>query len=120
MGKKAKPGYKLVQNFFKQKFEIPTEWDYPKFSKVVKVNPPTRLTAKIAKYIPMDAVDTEKPHVNYFEDRESASFIRPFKAFEKEKDADAYAKALGHLNVSITEIELESKLQTKTVVDVKK
>jgi len=69
MGMKVRPRCKLVQDFFKRKIEIPTDWDYPKFSKVVKVNPPTKLTTKSSKYVPMDAVDTEKPHVNYFEER---------------------------------------------------
>jgi len=66
---KLKPGYKLVQNFFKKQFEIPEEWNYPKFSKVVKVNSPTKILSPRAAYIPMDAVDTENPHVNYYEER---------------------------------------------------
>jgi len=66
---KAKRGYKLVQDFFKRQIEIPENWEYPKFSGVVKVNPITKSSSKRCPYIPMDAVDTQKPPVNYFEER---------------------------------------------------
>jgi len=66
---KPKKGYKLVTNFFKQPFEIPEDWEYPKFDKVVKTNSLTKLDEDIVPYIPMDAVDVSKPHFNYFEER---------------------------------------------------
>jgi len=66
---KSKPGYKFVYNFFKKKFEIPNDWNYPKFSEVVKTNPLTKIDEEKCAYIPMDAVDTTHPHVNYYEER---------------------------------------------------
>ncbi|MCV0401223.1 MAG: restriction endonuclease subunit S [Nitrosopumilus sp.] len=66
---KAKPGYKLVTNFFKKEIEIPDNWDYLKFNQVVKINPLTKIDEDYVPYIPMDAVDTKKPNLKYFEER---------------------------------------------------
>ena len=63
-------GYKIVTNFFRNEIQIPKEWEYPKFNQIVKTNPITKIEEKQVPYIPMDAVDTEKPHFNYFEERE--------------------------------------------------
>lgn len=35
----------------------------------MKVNPITKIVSKTAPYVPMDAVDTDNPHVNYLEER---------------------------------------------------
>lgn len=66
--------YKLVKDFFHRSFEIPEDWDYPKFSKVVIVNPTTKIDEKQVPYLPMDAIDTERPHFNYFEERNLSDF----------------------------------------------
>lgn len=71
---KPKQGYKIVQDFFKRNFEIPEEWMYPKFLQVVKVNPPTKIAEKKVPYLPMDAIDVEKPHFNYYEERNLNDF----------------------------------------------
>jgi len=63
-------GYKSVSNFFRNEIQIPEDWDYPKFHQIVKTNPYTKIEEKRVPYIPMDAVDTEKPHFNYSEERE--------------------------------------------------
>jgi type I restriction enzyme, S subunit len=63
--------FKNVKNFFNENFEIPKEWDYPKFSQIVKVNPLTKIEGDKVPYIPMDAVNTEQSDVNYFEERDS-------------------------------------------------
>ena len=66
---KPKKGYKLVSNFFRKSFEIPEDWEYPKFHEVVKTNSLTKIDDDTVPYIPMDAVDVSKPHFNYFEER---------------------------------------------------
>lgn len=66
---RSKSKYKLVENFFKKKFEIPETWEYVLFSSVVQVNPITKVDSKKASYVPMDAVNTNNPHVDYFEER---------------------------------------------------
>jgi len=78
---KTKQGYKTVEDFFHRKFTIPQNWNYPKFSAVVKVNPITKIVSKVASYVPMDAVDTDKPHVNYLEKRnvDKNSSLRKFQ-----------------------------------------
>lgn len=58
-----------VEDFFKRKLKIPSEWEYPKFASIVEVNPLTKINSKNAPYVPMDAVDTSSPHIKYFEDR---------------------------------------------------
>jgi restriction endonuclease S subunit len=65
--------FKKVKNFFKKEILIPEEWSYPKFSIVIKVNPPTKIDEERCPYIPMDAVDVDKPNFNYFEEREIKS-----------------------------------------------
>jgi len=60
---------KAVYDFFKRAFEIPQNWDYPKFSSVVQVNPRTKIDSEKVLYIPMDAVNIENGSVNYFEER---------------------------------------------------
>jgi len=65
--------FKKVKDFFKREFEIPEEWDYPKFSTVVKINPNTKVTSLKIKYVPMDAIDTENSQIKYFEDRDFES-----------------------------------------------
>ena len=67
--KKPKQGYKLVKGLFGKEIEIPEEWEYPKFNDVVKTNPSTNIVESIIPYIPMDAVDTETPNFNYYEER---------------------------------------------------
>ncbi len=67
--KKPKQGYKIVNNFFRDSFEIPKDWDYPKFHEVVKTNPLTKIDEENVPYIPMAAVDVSKPHFNYFDER---------------------------------------------------
>jgi type I restriction enzyme S subunit len=62
--------FKKVSNFFKKEIEIPEHWDYPKFNDIIKTNPFTKVEHQTVPYIPMDAVDTENPHFNYFEERE--------------------------------------------------
>jgi len=62
--------FKKVKSFFGKYLEIPNEWEYPKFSQIIQVNPSTKITEKTVPYIPMDAVDIEKPHINYYEERE--------------------------------------------------
>ncbi len=59
-----------MSNFFRNEIQIPEGWDYPKFNQIVKTNPYTKIEEKRVPYIPMDAVDTEKPHFNYSEERE--------------------------------------------------
>ena len=71
---KVRQGYKLVENFFHRLIEIPADWDYPKFSEIVKVNPLTKIDEKLIPYLPMDAVDVEKPNFNYFEERNLSDF----------------------------------------------
>jgi len=66
---KSKQGYKIVKDFFKRQIEIPQNWEYPKFSNVAKINPLTKTNSKSCQYVPMDAVDTQKPEINYFEER---------------------------------------------------
>lgn len=66
--------FKKVKDFFKREFEIPALWDYPLFSSVVTVNPITKIHTKKAPYVPMDAVDLESPHVNYFEERDAKNY----------------------------------------------
>jgi len=66
--------FKKVKNFFKKEILIPQNWDYPKFSTIVKVNPPTKITKKIVPYIPMDSVNTDNPHVDYFDERSFESY----------------------------------------------
>jgi len=55
--------------------------------------------------------------LNYYEDTQSGNFIRPFKAFTKKENAESFMKALGHINISLTELEVETHLKTKQVVD---
>jgi type I restriction enzyme, S subunit len=62
--------FKKVSNFFKKEIEIPEHWDYPKFNDIIKTNPFTKIEHQTVPYIPMDAVDRENPHFNYFEERE--------------------------------------------------
>lgn len=66
--------FKKVKNFFNNVVEIPDTWNYPKFSEVVRVNPPTKIDEKQVPYLPMDAIDVEKPHFNYFEERKLDDF----------------------------------------------
>ena len=66
--------FKKVKWFFGKESEIPSDWDYPKFSEVIKVNPPTKIEETTVPYIPMDAVDISKPHFNYFEERKLSDF----------------------------------------------
>ena len=61
--------FKKVQWHFEREIKIPEEWVLQKFDEVVKTNPPTKIKQNIVPYIPMDAVDTEKPSFNYFEER---------------------------------------------------
>ena len=72
--KQAKPGYKLVSDFFRREFEIPNDWEYPKFNEVVKTNPITKMDEELVPYIPMDSVDTSKSNFNYFEERNFSDF----------------------------------------------
>jgi type I restriction enzyme, S subunit len=65
---KSKRGYKIVHDFFKRAFEIPGNWEYPKFSTIVEVNPRTKIHSKVL-YIPMEAVNIEKGSVDCFEER---------------------------------------------------
>ena len=62
--------FKKVKNFFKKEILIPYDWEYPKFSQIIQINPSTKITEKKVPYIPMDAVDVENPHVNYYEERD--------------------------------------------------
>lgn len=64
-----KPGYKLVQGFFNEIFEIPPEWKYPKFSDIVYVNPKTKISSKEVCYVPMEAVSIQNGSIDYFEER---------------------------------------------------
>ena len=61
--------FKKVKWLFRKEIEIPEDWDYVKFSKVVKTNAKTEVDSKKMPFIPMDAVDTESLHVNYVEER---------------------------------------------------
>jgi len=71
---KARRGYRLVEDFFGRSYEIPYDWDYPSFSDVVKVNPLTKINDEKVPYLPMDAIDVEKPHFSYFEERSLKEF----------------------------------------------
>ena len=66
---KPKSKFKKVKWHFEREIKIPEEWVLQKFDEVVKTNPPTKIKQNIVPYIPMDAVDTEKPSFNYFEER---------------------------------------------------
>ena len=61
--------FKKVKWHFEREIKIPEEWVLQKFDEVVKTNPPTKIKQNIVPYIPMDAIDTEKPSFNYFEER---------------------------------------------------
>jgi type I restriction enzyme S subunit len=66
---KSKFGYTLAQGLFKKRFEIPEDWEYPKFSDVVQVNPRTKIDSKKSFYIPMEAVNIQNGSVDNFEER---------------------------------------------------
>lgn len=62
--------YVTVKDWFKGSFKIPSEWIYPKFSDVVKVNPQTKISSKQVQYVPMDAVNIQRGCIDYFEERD--------------------------------------------------